>query len=143
MKNWRPLIAVMVAMGLAVLGCGKSDDSAPSDMAALQGTWIGHAAGEQGNECRLIVEADTLEFRGPNPQEWYKGTFVLDEQAQPKAIDVHIHECGLSKYLDKVAKAIYSIELNTFTMAGNEPGSQTRPAAFGPDVRTFVFTKQK
>jgi len=143
MKNWRTLIAVMVAMGLAVIGCRKSDDSSPSDMTALQGAWVGNEAGEQGNQCKLIIQGDTLEFRGPNPQEWYKGTFVLDEQAQPKAIDVHIHECGLPEYVDKVAKAIYSIEQGTFTLAGNEPGSQTRPVAFGPDVRTFVFTKQK
>ena len=143
MKNWRTLIAVMVAMGFAVCGCGKSDDSDSSDMAALQGTWVGNEAGEQGNECKLIIQGDTLEFRGPNPQEWYKATFVLDEQARPKAIDVHIHECGLPKYLDKVAKAIYSIEQDTLTLAGNEPGSPTRPVAFGPDVRTFIFTKQK
>jgi uncharacterized protein (TIGR03067 family) len=137
------LVVAMAAMGLAVFGCGKSDDSAPSDMVALQGTWIGHEAGEKANDCRLIVEGDTLEFRGPNPQEWYKATFVLDEQAQPKAIDVHIHECGPPEYVDKIAKAIYSIEQDTFTLAGNEPGSPTRPAAFGADVRTFVFTKQK
>ena len=143
MKNWRTLIAVTVALGLAVIGCRKSADSVPSDMADLQGTWVGNEAGEQGNKCKLIIQGDTLEFHGPNPQEWYKGTFVLDEQTQPKTIDVHIRECGLSKYLDKVAKAIYSIEQNTFTLAGSEPGSQTRPAAFGPDVRTFVFTKQK
>ena len=140
MRNWCGLVVVMAAMGLAVSGCGKS---APSDMVALQGTWIGHEAGEQGNDCNLKVQGDTLEFRAPNPQEWYKATFVLDEQAQPKAIDVHIHECGLPEYVDKVAKAIYSIEQDTLRLASNGPDSQTRPAAFGPDVRTFVFTKQK
>ncbi len=143
MKNWCGLVVAMAAMALAVLGCSKSDDSSPSDTAALQGTWTGHEAGGQGNECRLIVEGNTLEFRGPDPQEWYKATFVLDEQAQPKAADVHIHECGLPEYVDKIAKAIYSIEQDTFTLAGNEPGNPTRPAAFGPDVRTFILTKQK
>ena len=143
MRNGFRLVVAIAVMGFAVLGCGKSDDSSPSDMAALQGTWVGNEAGEQGNKCKLVIQGDTLEFHGPNPQEWYKATFVLDEQAQPKEIDVHIHECGISKYVDKVAKAIYSIEQGTFTLAGNEPGSQTRPAAFGPDVRTFVFMKQK
>jgi uncharacterized protein (TIGR03067 family) len=133
----------MAVMGLAGLGCAKSDDSDSSDMAALQGTWVGNEAGEQGNQCKLVIQGDTLEFHGPNPQEWYKATFVLDEQAQPKAIDAHIHECGLPEYVDKVVKAIYSIEQDTFTLAGNEPGSDTRPAAFAPDVRTFIFTKQK
>ena len=143
MRNWCGVVVAMTVMVLTVIGCRKSDDSDSSDMATVQGTWIGHEAGGQGNECRLIIEGDTFEFRGPNPQEWYKATFVLDEQAQPKAIDVHIHECGPPEYVDKVAKAIYSIEQDTLTVASNEPGNPTRPAAFGPDIRTFVLTKQK
>lgn len=143
MRNGRALIAVMVVTGLAFIGCRKSGDSAPSDMTAIQGMWVGNEAGEQANQCKLVIQGDTLEFHGSNPQEWYRATFVLDEHAQPKALDVHIRECGISKYVDEVARAIYSIEQGTFTLAGNEPGSPNRPAAFGPDVRTFIFTKQK
>ena len=144
MKNLCTVIAVMVAMGIAIWGCGKKEEPAASDMAALQGTWIGHVVGEQQAECKLILKADTFEFSGPDAEETrYKGTYVLYEQAEPKAADFHIQECGIPEYAGKVAKGIYTIDGDTFTFSSDEPGSEIRPAEFGTDFPTFVLTKQK
>jgi len=71
MKNWRTLIAVMVAMGFAVCGCGKSNDSSPSDVAAAPAAIIGVT-----NAC--LSRDRSLKSDGP-PVELGSGVSVIDE----------------------------------------------------------------
>ena len=137
-KSCLALPAILAAV-FPVAGCSTSDH------ARLQGTWIGHELGREGSECRLVISEGRIEFRGERPRDWYKATFTLDEEADPKQLDGLIRECAVAKYVGKTARGIYKLQDTTLTLAGNEPGIEQRPTAFAraDGGRVFVLTKQE
>lgn len=134
---------------LAVLvGC---DNEAPADTAVkqvqvtdldrMQGTWQGTEAG--GNEnWTLTIDGNALTLDGPGAAD-YAGTLTLDETTDPKSAVMTIETCSYEGYVGTTANSIYRLEGDTLTLAGTEPGSGTRPAAFVSDGATRVFTLKK
>jgi uncharacterized protein (TIGR03067 family) len=128
-----------------VAGCDSADDKAIPDIQKLQGTWVGTELGREG-EVTLTFSGNSIDFKGASDQEWYKGLAVLNEELTPKQADFTIEECPAPNYVGKIAKAIYKLEDGVLTLAGSEPGSETRPVSFDADpsgeVRVFEFTLQ-
>ena len=140
------LVSLMVVL-FAAIGCSKHDkpDSAvKSDLAMLQKSWHGEEGrGVARSTNSLVLSGNNLEFHGANPQEWYKGTFILREDTTPKQMIVTVTDCPAPQYIGKIANAIYRIENGTLTIAGNEPGNQAMPASFdAPGARMITFTAQ-
>jgi uncharacterized protein (TIGR03067 family) len=133
-------MAVAMAMVLVALGCSTVHKS---DTSVLQGTWKGPETGRAAaGMCSLIVSGNTLEFRGGNENEWYKGTFTLREDTKPRQVVAVISECPAPQYVGKTVHGIYRIEEGTLTLSGNEPGTPVPPATFeAPGSRTFTLKK--
>jgi uncharacterized protein (TIGR03067 family) len=145
MKN--TMTIVLCSLGILASGCSKSNPQNPGtqqkpDSAVLQGTWSGQEVGAkaQGSPS-LTFSGATLEFHGGNPQEWYKGTFTLREDTNPKRLDAVVTDCPVPQYVGKTSHAIYKIEAGKFTLTGNEPGDPAVPASFDEKgARQIVFT---
>jgi len=112
-----------------------------SDSTALQGAWTGkELSADSDAPCRLVVSGQNFEFHGPDPNEWYKGTFTLREDSNPKVLVAAISECPVEKYNGKTDFAIYRLENGTLTLTAYEPGNPEVPAGFdAPETRRFVF----
>ena len=141
---------LVFALGTGILqsaGAPESDskDSKPAakadPTAALQGKWKGKELGRDTDEaCYLIVKGKSIEFRGANPNEWYKGTFSVKDEASPKQLTFEISECGAPEYNGKTGLAIYQIENGVLKIAGNRPGNPNVPASFDAEgARLFEF----
>jgi len=142
-KKAGPMMVALVITTVLLSGCNSSKDATVSDREKLQGTWVGKELGQEG-EVKVIFSADTIDFKGAHPQEWYKGTAVLNEELTPKQADFSISECPMPNYVGKLSKAIYRLEENALTLAGSEPGDENRPSSFEPSggTRVFQFTLQ-
>ena len=131
----------LCSAGILVSGCAKSHKP---DSLTLQGTWSGQEvrANAQGSPS-LVLEGTKFEFHGANPNEWYKATFSLREDTNPKQIDIVVTDCVFTKYVGKTAHGIYKIEDGKFTFAANEPGNPAVPTSFdAKSAREFVFTRK-
>ena len=133
------LILAVFPAALPMAGCSTTDH------ARLQGIWTGHEIGREGSQCRVVISESRIEFRGDRAKDWYKGTFTLDGEPEPKQLDGLIQECAVAKYVGKIARSIYRLEDTTLTLAGNEPGVEQRPTSFEASrrARVFVLTKQE
>ena len=128
----------LVLILVAASGCSKSHNS---DSAVLQGTWKGQEmrANAKGS-ASLVLSGANLEFHGADTNEWYKATFTLREDANPKQLVAVITECPAPQYVGKTANAIYRVENGTLTITGNEPGNPAMPATFdAPGARRIEF----
>ena len=111
-----------------------------SDSETLQGKWEGEEIGNNPGPCHLVISGKDLEFHAADPNEWYKGTFSLREDTNPRQVILVITGCSADQYIGKTTYAIYRLEGSTLTIAGNEPGNPEVPAAFdAPDARRFVL----
>jgi uncharacterized protein (TIGR03067 family) len=158
----KTLLVSLMTILLAAIGCSKADkadstaqqkpestaqekpDTAPkSDLAALQKSWRGEEQGQPAGQTNsLVLSGNNLEFHA-NSQEWYKGTFTLHEDTNPKQMIVTITDCPAPQYVGKIANAIYRIENGTLIIAGNEPGNPVVPASFdAPGTRLLKFDAQ-
>ena len=139
MKKLSDLVAVALVITTVLMsGCNSTDDTPVSDVEKLQGTWVGKELGQEG-EVKLIFSGNSIDFKGAGPQEWYKGNAVFNEESTPKQADFTISECPAPDYVGKIAKGIYKLEDGTFTLAGSEPGNESRPSSFDPSGGTRVF----
>ena len=87
-----------------------------------------------------VCSGKNLEFHGSDPNDWYKGTFSLREDANPKRCIFRVTECAAPDYVGKTSYAIYSIENGTLKIAGNEPGKPDAPSGFDDTgARRLVF----
>lgn len=144
-KHYSGIVICLAAiMVVSVCGC-KSESEPPvvNDIDILQGTWVGAEAGNNQGQWTFIISGTKIDAKGPEP-EAYSGTLKLNAEVEPKQADIVIEKCAFEQYVGTTALAIYRIEGDKFTMAGNEPGSTVRPVAFkeGDGTRLFVFTKQ-
>ena len=145
MKN--TLTMVLCSVGILASGCSKSNTQnsvtpQKPDSVVLQGAWSGQEVGAKApGSPALTFAGTTLEFHGANPQEWYKGTFTLKEDTNPKQLDAVVTECPFPQYVGKTVHAIYKIEDGKLTLTGNEPGNPAVPASFDAQgARQIVFT---
>jgi uncharacterized protein (TIGR03067 family) len=143
MRNTTYLLSLITITALfGTLGCSTFHKS---DSATLQGTWKGHQIGAdpQGPPAAFVITGKAFEFRGANPNEWYKGTFSLREDTHPRQFIAGITECAAPQYAGKTSLAIYKIEGDTLTIAATEPSSLTVPMGFdAPGIRGFALEKE-
>jgi RNA polymerase sigma factor (sigma-70 family) len=142
-------VIVLLAAGTAIVAVEQTSllstvaAKGQSDADALQGTWTGHEINGAPGSSTLTIQGSNLEFRGANPNEWYKATFTLREDTTPKQLIAVITDCPAPQFVGKTSHAIYQLQGSTFTMAGNEPGKPESPSSFdAPGSRKFVFTKK-
>ena len=115
-----------------------------ADAALLQGKWEGTEVGREANgTCTLTVSGDTMHFQGWNKDEWYKATFKLPAETNPKQLTGTITDCPRPEMVGKTSTGIFKIEDGKFTLAGCKPGTGESPKNFDADqsVRVFVFKK--
>ena len=111
-----------------------------SDLDMMQGSWKGTEVGGEDNAASLVVSGRKMEYHGANPKDWYKGTFTLRENTNPKQCVFEVVECASPDYVGKNGNAIYELEGGVLKIAGNEPGKPEMPTSFDdPEARRFVF----
>jgi uncharacterized protein (TIGR03067 family) len=137
----RILSLVSIAVLLGAAGCSTLRKS---DSATLQGTWMGHEIGNNTEgRYTLVIAGNHLDFRSVNADEWYKGTFSLREDVNPRQMAISFTECCAPKYNGQTGHALYKIENGTLTITANEPGSPVAPSSFDdPDTRRVALTKK-
>ncbi len=94
----------LILAGLA--GCSKQGESAKP---TLDGRWTGCEVKQPDAKCTLAVNQNQVEYRGVQPGDWLRGSFVLTEQAHPKQMDLSIEEAGTMNRNDlgTTARLIY------------------------------------
>ena len=139
-------VLCLVAIHFPVFAQVKNKETAKGDLLQLQGKWEGVEAGGDGNDkCALTISGDAIHFVGANKTEWYKATFTVELETDPKQLHGLIKECSVPDVVGKTAHAIYKIENGTLTLVGHPPGVPAAPKSFeGDDTsRTFTFKKLK
>ena len=138
MKNL--LITILFAAAILASGCSTVHKS---DTAALQGTWSGCHQGHQSEGTSSITfSRNTLDFHGPEADNWCKGIFTLREDTNPKQLVGTILECPDPRVVGQTVHAIYRIEGAQLTIAGNPPGTPDVPASFdAPTAQVIVLKK--
>ncbi|MDQ3622934.1 MAG: hypothetical protein M3463_10655 [Verrucomicrobiota bacterium] len=106
----------------------------------LEGRWEGV---EGGGKCTMKIAGNSIHFQGSTKDEWYKATFTLRSEMNPKQLVARITECSAPEFVGKSSLAIYKIEDGTLTLVGREPGAPDAPKGFNGDAasRSFVFKK--
>ena len=137
----RRIEILSLVVGVVLLGASGCSTQNKSDADALQGTWKGQEMGAHTEgTCSLVVSGKDLEFHGANSNEWYKATFTLREDTNPKQLLGTITECPAAKYVGKSSCAIYQLEGGALTLAALGPGNPAVPSSFeAAGVRRFVF----
>ncbi len=102
-----------------------------SSMQSLQGHWTGSNTAHPGVICALSISGDRLEYHGG---DWLRGTFVLNEYAEPKQIDVTVLDPAKS-----FIHGIYQVNGDKITMAMAQHGVNVRPVDFTPGIRVDVL----
>jgi uncharacterized protein (TIGR03067 family) len=139
MKN--TLMIALCTLGILASGCGNPYKG---DLAALQGRWSGQEIGakSQGSPS-LIIEGAKLEFHGANSNEWYKATFTLREDTNPKQLEAVVTDSSVRRYVGTTSHSIYKIEDGKLTLTGNEPGNSAVPTSFDArGARQIMLTHQ-
>jgi len=147
---------ILLSLSIAAIfatGCSTTSKSSCCDTAsasssppkakstAFEGSWTGHdvTPGREG-PASLLVSGHTLEFHGAASNDWLKATFTLHDDTNPKQCTGVVIECPQADYVGKTFYAIYKIEGDTLTVAGNEPGNTNIASAFDdPGARQIVF----
>ena len=93
----------------------------------LEGEWISAVT---GLDMTVAFSGDHFSVTAPTPNYWYKGTFKLDTDADPKKIDLAIKEAGIPQYIGRTSLGIYKIEEDILTMTINQPGAPNYPSSF-------------
>ncbi|MBW1809798.1 MAG: hypothetical protein JRJ87_16500 [Deltaproteobacteria bacterium] len=128
--------------GLTCFGCGSSSEPDPGGDDNLIGTWVGTEIGGSAvwsftfNTSSATVTTDSVEA--------YTGNWTATPTADPKQLSLKITACDYAEYVGKTSKAIYKIDADVLTFAGNEPGVAATPTSFtsGGGTRVFELTKQ-
>jgi uncharacterized protein (TIGR03067 family) len=108
---------------------------------SLQGTWSPPDIEASGTGWpSLVVQGSNLDFRGMNTNYWFKASFSLLEDTNPKQLVAVITESADPKDVGKTANAIYEIQDGKLIITVNEPGDPAVPAGFdAPGADKFVF----
>lgn len=129
-------ISILAVASWAVLSAG----TVGSEETDLEGKWVGIP--QIGN---WVCEFSGAQFSitSPDPNMWYKGTFAIKTDKDPKQIDLLLKEMPIPQYVGKTSLGIYKIEGNNLTLALNEPGNPNRPESFAGTGGTQVFILTK
>jgi RNA polymerase sigma factor (sigma-70 family) len=108
---------------------------------SLQGRWTGANTAHPGETCTLNISGDQIEYRGAEPNDWVRGTFVLNERAEPKQMDVTI--AAPAGESGKTILLIYQSAANNITLAAGPHGTSQRPVDFTPGPQVDVLELQR
>jgi len=137
--------ALILALG-GVAWAGAGDDAAKKDLKALQGAWVIAALEVNGMEVAADkLEGTVLTIKDDRYIVKIKDKVIntavieLNPKKDPKELNMTPQE-GAAK--DKLHKAIYKIEGDTFKMARGLNPEQDRPDQFAtwPGTNVFVIT---
>lgn len=128
---------------IAVILSGYSEPH-KSDFEALQGKWEGTDKNSTpAGPYFITFSGKTLDFHGPDTNDWIKATFTLRENTQPKQLVGVVKECPASEVVGSTAFAIYKLEGDTLTLCSFGPGETNIPATFGIEgAKQLVFKKK-
>ena len=108
--------------------------------AEIIGTWIGDEDNGQADSWGFFFSCDHLDVVGP--QEWCRGTFLLNKATTPYQADFFITASHDEVNIGKTSLGIYQVEGDTLTIAFNEPGVTERPSSFSSNgTRVFLLNK--
>ena len=115
--------------------------SGESSIQSLQGRWTGSNTAHPGETCTLNISGDQVEYRGAEPNDWVRGKFVLNENTNPKEMNVTIAEPPSES--GKTILIIYQSAGNNLSPAAGPHGSGQRPVDFtpGPQVDVLAFQR--
>lgn len=122
----------------SVVGCNKPNDV---ERPSLEGRWTGFDLRQPDAPCSLSINGNQAEYRGAQPPDWVRGTFVLNQQAQPKQMDLKIEESGVSDAVGTTTLLIYELQGDELKVAAS---SRERPTNFtdGEGARLFSFRRE-
>ena len=103
----------------------------------LQGHWTGSNTAHPGKTCTVNISGDQIEYRGADPNDWVRGTFVLNEYSEPKEINMKILEPS-----NTVIFGIYQMSGDKMTIAVAPHGGYIRPVNFTPGPQVDVLELQ-
>ena len=141
MNAWSQLkVCVLAGLVLAgVMGCSSQSEPAKR---GLDGRWTGYDVEQPDAKCTLAINGNQAEYRGAQPGDWLRGSFVLNEQVQPRQMDLNIKEAGDANLNDvgTTARVIYELRGDELKVAVS---SQERPTNFagGPSIHVFSFRR--
>ena len=126
---------LVVAAGCSTLGT--------SDSAILQGTWQASEIGGKGEVCRIVISGDTAEFRGADTNEWFKATFTVRPDTNPRQVVFVTTASSYPPHIGITRYGIYRVEDGMIRLTSSEPGNAHVPANFSaPDTRQFELRKK-
>jgi len=112
---------------------------------SLQGHWTGSNTAHPGKTCTVTISGDQIEYRGADPNDWLRGTFVLDDNSMPQQLNITILD-EANKKLGEPANSfvfgIYQIDGNKITIAVAPHESNLRPMNFTPGSGVDVLELQ-
>jgi len=140
-------MTILLIVGTALVFA--QDDAAKKDLKLLQGTWVMAALEVNGTDVPANkLEGTVLTIKDDRYVVKVKdklvttAIIVLDAKKDPKELNMTPQD-GDKK--DKLQKAIYKIEGDTFKLARGLNPEQERPRQFAtwPDTNYFVVTWKK
>ena len=124
-----------------VIGCTARSEPAK---VGLDGRWTGYNVQQPEAMCTVTINGNQAEYRGAQPLDWLRGSFVLNEQAQPKQMDLNITDAG-----DINRNDVGTTALMIYERRGDElkvaVSGQERPTNFtgGPNIRIYSFRRDE
>lgn len=90
----------------------------------------------------MLVTDNQISYSGSTSTDWFKGTFTLRQDTQPKQLLVSITQAPSPGDVGKPLNVIYKYEANSLTVCANPPGDTNAPATFGaPGTRNYLFKR--
>ena len=120
-------------------GCHKP----ASEKTTFEGRWSGIEPGQPEAKCSLVITGTQLEYRGSQSNDWCRGTFVLNEKARPRQMDLTMRETPAPQDVGMTILVIYELQGEELKVAIAPPGSPQRPTrlASGEGNRFFSFMR--
>ena len=88
-----------------------------------------------------MIAGNRFEFRGADQNEWYKGTFTLRDDTDPRQFVALIADCPNQDMIGKTSKVIYRLRDGKLLLAARAPGTEEPPADFNDsESRKFMRT---
>ncbi len=113
--------------------------SKPSNQ-SLEGHWTGSNTAHPGQACTVHISGDHIDYRGADPNDWLRGTFALNENTEPKQINVTILSAGDG--IQSFIFGIYQVNGDKLTIAVAPHGFNVRPVDFTPSPQVDVLKLQ-
>lgn len=131
------LLGFMMAAGFVFQALHqRASAAAGTGETELEGKWV-----LQGSDMTFVFSGDKFEITSQSV--WYKGTFSLAPDADPKEIDLLIKDAPMPQFKGQTSLGIYEFQEGILWLAMNRPGLAERPTQFQPGGDIQVFRLQK